>query len=42
LAVPDTEMLIINNENMSKVNVFVMNYDKKPANFALTAYVIQW
>ena len=42
LAVPDTEMLIINNESMSKVNVFVMNYDKKPANFALTAYTIQW
>ena len=42
LAVPDTDMLIINNENMSKINIYVMNYDKKPANFALTAYTIQW
>lgn len=42
LAAVDTEMLIINNQNMSKINVYVMNYDKKPANFALTAYVIQW
>jgi S1-C subfamily serine protease len=42
LAVPDTEILIINNENLSKVGIYVMNYDKKPANFALTAYVIQW
>jgi S1-C subfamily serine protease len=37
-----SDMLIINNESLSKLNVFVMNYDKKPANFALTAYVIQW
>jgi len=42
LAVPDTEILIINNESLSKVGIYVMNYDKKPANFALTAYVIQW
>lgn len=42
LPVPDTEMLIINNENLSKINIYVMNYDKKPANFALTAYSIQW
>ena len=42
LAVPDTEILIINNADLAKVGIYVMNYDKKPANFALTAYVIQW
>jgi len=42
LAALDTDMLFVNNENASKINIYVMNYDKKPANFALTAYTIQW
>ena len=42
LNVVGTDMLIVNNDSLSKLNVFVMNYDKKPANFALTAYLIQW
>jgi hypothetical protein len=37
-----SDMLIVNNQSLSKLAIYVMNYDKKPANFALTAYVIQW
>jgi hypothetical protein len=38
----DADMLFISNENLLKVNVYVMNYDKTPANFALTAFRIEW
>ena len=42
LAAVGSDMLIVNNQSLSKLAIYVMNYDKKPANFALTAYVIQW
>lgn len=36
------DMLFVNNESLSKINVFVVNPDKKPANFALSVYTIKW
>lgn len=36
------DMLFLNNESLSKINVFVVNPDKKPANFALSVYTIKW
>jgi S1-C subfamily serine protease len=36
------DMLFISIEEMNKVNIYVMNYDKTPANFALTAFRIEW
>ena len=38
----DVDVLLLSNENLSKMVIWVMNYDKTPANFALTAYRIEW
>lgn len=40
--VPDAEMLLLDNANLQKIVVYVMNYDNTPANFALAGFHIQW
>jgi hypothetical protein len=42
LPVMDQDMLILNNENASRISVFIVNFDKQPANFALTGNLILW
>lgn len=42
LRVPDVEMLLLENSNLQKIIVYVMNYDNTPANFALAGFYINW